>query len=197
MKEEKQKRYLCDIDKLKGMACLFFNIGFIIVSIAIIALFTYLNYNYNPEITKLDWQSSYEDEKQQYTYLYDIFEDVVHEGEVPNITAIPDGVFYHLSLANDNKTFYYFLDTNIRSDSKYNMEVTFSDDMRILNKECSVTLVSEEEYKQIFNRSLKALSLLYGIFHYLYILVIFISCYLISCLHRHIDNKRKLNKIDS
>lgn len=54
MKEEKQKRYLCDIDKLKGMACLFFNIGFIIVSIAIIALFTYLNYNYNPEITKLD-----------------------------------------------------------------------------------------------------------------------------------------------
>lgn len=197
MKEEKQKRYLCDIDKLKGMACLFFNIGFIIVSIAIIALFTYLNYNYNPEITKLDWQSSYEDEKEYYTYLYDIFEDVVHEGEVPNITAIPDGVFYDLTLTNDSNTFYYSLDTNILSDSKYNMKVTFSKDMKIIDKECSVTLVSEDEYKQGFNRSLKVLSFLYGIFHYLYILVIFISCYSISCLHRHIDNKRKLNKIDS
>lgn len=197
MKEEKQKRYLCDIDNLKGVSCIFYCICFIAVSIALIALFTYLNFNYNPEITKQDWQSSYEDKKEQYTYLYDIFEDLVHNGEVPNVEAIPDGVFYHLSLANDNKTFYYSLDTNIRSDSKYNMKVTFSDDMRILDKECSVTLVSEEEYKQIFNRSLKALSLLYGIFHYLYILVIFISCYSISCLHRHIDNKRKLNKIDS
>lgn len=58
MKEEKQKRYLCDIDKLKGVACVFYEIGFIIVSIALIALFTYLNYNYNPEITSNDWRSS-------------------------------------------------------------------------------------------------------------------------------------------
>lgn len=118
-------------------------------------------------------------------------------GEVPDITAIPDGVFYHLSLTNDSNTFYYSLDTKIRSDSKYNMKVTFSKDMRILDKECSVTLVSEDEYIQIFNRSLKALSLLYGIFHFLYILVLFLACYLISYAHRYIDNKRKLNKLDS
>lgn len=197
MKEEKQKRYLCDIDNLKGVALVFYCIGFVTVSIALIALFTYLNFNYNPEITKLDWQSSYDDEKEQYTYLYDIFENVIHEGEIPNVEAIPDGVFYHLSLTNDNKALYYSLDTNIRSDSKYNMKVTFSKDMRILNKECSVTLVSEDEYKQIFNRSLKALSFLYGIFHFLCILLILLFCYCISCGHRYIDNKRKLNKIDS
>lgn len=197
MKEEKQKRYLCDIDNLKGVTSALFWLGFITVSIALMTLFTYLNYNYNPEITNSDWKSSYENQKEQYTYLYDIFEDVVHEGEVPDITAIPDGVFYHLSLTNDSNTFYYSLDTKIRSDSKYNMKFTFSKDMKILDKECSVTLVSEDEYRQRFNLSLKGLSFLYSIFHYLIILVFFFLCYLISCIHRYIDNKKKLNKLDS
>lgn len=197
MKKEEQKWYLCDIDNLKGIACLFYYICFITATIALTALFTYLNYNYNPEITNNDWKSSYENQKEQYTYLNDIFEDVVHEGEVPNITAIPDGVFYHLSLTNDSNTFYYSLDTKIRSDSKYNMKVTFSRDMKILDKECSVTLISEDEYKQSFNRLLKVLSLLYGILHFLFILVFLYACYLISCAHKHIDNKRKLNKLDS
>lgn len=192
MKEEKQKRYLCDIDNLKGVWCVFYCICLIAVSIVLIALFTYLNYNYNPEITNSDWRNSYEEKKEQYTYLYDIFEKVVHEGQVPNIDVIPYGVFYDLSLTNYSNTFYYSLDSEIRSQSKYNMKVTFSDDMRILNKECSVTLVSEDEYKQIFNRSLKALSILYGIFHYLCILIIFLFCYFISCAHKYIDNKRKL-----
>ncbi len=109
MKEEKQKRYLCDIDKLKGVAYVFYVICFIIVSIALIALFTYLNYNYNPEITNIDWRDSYDNQKEQYEYLYDIFENVVHYGEVPDITSIPDGVFYHLTLTNDSNIFYLFL----------------------------------------------------------------------------------------
>lgn len=194
MKEEKQKRYLCDIDKLEGVARVSYRIGFIMVSIALIALFTYLNYNH--EITNSDWKSSYENQKEQYTYLYDIFEDVVHEGQVPDITAIPDGVFYNLTLTNDSNTFYYSLDTKISSDSKYNMKVTFSKDMKILDKECSVTLISEDEYKEIFNRRLKGLSFLYGIFYFLFIRILLLVCYLISCAHRHIDNKRKLNKLD-
>lgn len=197
MKEEKQKRYLCDIDKLEGIARFSYCIGFIVVSIALIALFTYLNYNYNPKITNSDWKSSYENQKEQYTYLYDIFEDVVHEGEVPDITAIPDGVFYNLTLTNGSNTFYYSLDSKICSDSKYNMKVTFSKDMKILDKECSATLLSQDKYKQSFNLLLKCLSFLYGIFPFLLILLLLLVCHLISCAHKHIDNKNKLNKLDS
>lgn len=200
MNKEKQKRYLCDffdyLDHLRGVARIFYCIGFITVCIAFIALFTYLNFNYNPEITNIDWRNSYEEEKEQYTYLYDIFENIIHEGEIPNVEAIPDGVFYDLTLTNDNNTFYYSLDSKIRSESKYYMKVTFSEDMRIIDKECSVTLVSEDEYKQIFNRLLKFLSVLYGCFHFLFILLLFLVCYLISCAHKHIDSKRKLNNID-
>lgn len=85
---------------------------------------------------------------------------------------IPDSVFYNLTLTNDRNTFYYSLDTKIRSDSKYNIKVTFSKDMKILDKEYSVTLMSEDEYKQIFNRSLKGLSFLYGIFPFLLIFIL-------------------------
>lgn len=201
MKEEKQKRYLCDIvdyfNNLKGVASVLYSISLITFCISLVALFTYLNYNYNPEITNSDWKSSYENQKEQYTYLYDIFEDVVHEGEIPNVEAIPDGVFYDLTLTNDSNTFYYSLDSKIHSESKYNMKITFSEDMKILDKECSVTLVSEDEYKQSFNLSLKSLSFLYGVFPFLLILTLLLVCYLISCAHKDIDNKKKLNKLDS
>lgn len=197
MKEEKQKRYLCDIDNLKGMACVFYCIGFIAVSIALIALFTYLNYTYNPGITNSDWRNFYEEEQKQYTYLYNIFENVIHEGEIPNVEAIPDGVFYNLSLTNDNNTFYYSLDSKISSQSKYNMEVTFSKDMKILTEECSVTLVSEDEYKQSFDNSLKILSFIYAAYDTLLIYGFLLICYLISSIHKNIDIKRNINKIDS
>lgn len=197
MKEEKQKRYLCDIDNLKGVTCALFLLGLITVFIGLIALFSYLNFNYSPEIINSDWRNSYEEEKEQYIYLYDIFEDVVHEGEFPNVEAIPDGVFYDLTLTNDSNTFYYSLDSQIRSESKYNMKVTFSKDMRILDNECSVTLLSQDEYKQSFNRLLKIQSFIYAGYSVLLIYGFLYLCYLISSIHKNIDIKRKHNKIDS
>lgn len=199
MKKEKQKRYFCNLfnyfNNLKGLTKLIYCIIFLMVAIAMVALFTYLNFNYNPKITNNDWRSSYEYEKEQYTYLYDIFDTVIHEGEIPNVEAIPNGVFYKLNLTNDDRVFYYWIDSEIYSQSKHNMKITFSSDFKILDKECSVTLKSEDEYLKYSNSSQKLSALIYGLCGTLIIYSLLLLCLLISNIHKSIDTK--LNNLDS
>lgn len=200
MKEEKQKRYLCNmfsfLDDVSGFKSFLYTAGIIIGAILFIILLACLNYNYNPKITNQDWKSSYIEMQEKYYYLYDIFNDVVHEGEIPNVNNIPDDVFYELIYQRDNIVLNYSIDSE--KDflyNTYNMKVTFSNDMNIVNTECNLNLESEEEYKESFYHELKVFALFFGTIQFSVLFFFYLVALCISKFHKSIDEYKEIEKM--
>lgn len=198
MKEEKQKRYLCELsflDDVQGFKAFFYIIGIITSAILIVILLAYLNFNYNPKITNSDWQSSYIESQEKYYYLYNIFNDVVHEGERPNVEAIPDDVFYELIDTRNNVILHYYIDSEEGSQTIYNMNITFSNDMHIVNTECGLNLESEEEYKESFYRELRLTALFFGTIQFSVLFFFYLVALCISKAHKSIDEHEEIEKM--
>lgn len=199
MKEEKQKRYLCDmflfLNDIQGFKSFLYSACIIISCILMMILLAYLNFNYNPKITNSDWQSSYIERQEKYYYLYNIFNDVVHEGERPNVEAIPDDVFYELIDTRDNVILHYYIDSEKDSQTIYNMNITFSNDMHIINTECGLNLESEEEYKESFYRELRLTALFFGTIQFTCLLFLYLFVITISRLHKAIDEHKEIEKM--
>lgn len=200
MKEEKQKRYLCNmfsfLDDVQGFKSFLYSAGIIIGAILFVILLACLNYNYNPKITNQDWKSSYIEMQEKYYYLYDIFNDVVHEGEIPNVNNIPDDVFYELIYQRDNVVLNYSIDPEEGSHyTIYNMKVTFSNDMNIVNTECNLNLKSEEEYKKSFYHELKVDALFFGLIQFSFLFFFYLTAHCVSKVHKSIDEYKEIEKM--
>lgn len=184
----KEKRYFCDYwfaskpsDKLPFLI--------IVLSLLLITFSSgIINYNLFWSKNGNALNSYYES---AYTYLDEIADNVIQEGEGIDLLALPDDVVkYEITSENNEVIFKYYLDNNKDMEFAVSLDMTveLTNDFYVVSKEHNYS--SEEACITKTKSDIISLSISYGVLIWIGFFILgFITCTVIACISQANKNK--------